>query len=501
MGRIVLQNCRALLGIEAQLSANAVDIAVEGAHIVGITEAGTVTHQAEVIDASGMLATAGLINGHQHSHEHFQKGRFANLPLEMWMNYVRPPKPVPLSERQVYLRTLVGAIEALYSGATTVIDDLNIGAVPNPAHLAAAQRAYEDIGIRALVGVSMMDQPFFQSVPFIEEEFDKELLAELHGLPKPNGEVFLELCRDLAQRRHPSRNRVGFIVAPSAPQRCSEEFLKGARAIADAYDLPLMIHVQETRLQAVTAQRFYGSTMVEYLHRIGFLGPKTTLIHGVWLTPREIELIAATETTVQHNPWSNLRLGSGVAPLRALLDAKVNVSLGSDGCGSTDTCNMLNVVGAASVLHTLRGDDYTRWPGAEDAWRAGTLGGAIAMGRGSDLGAIEEGRTADMVLYRLDRIPFTPLNNALRQLVNAERGASIALVMVDGEVVIRDGMLTRINLPGIMAEIAEEHARLKPLIDDAERSADRLRPSMHRIYERCLALPVAPGMISSRLGS
>ena len=184
-----------------------------------------------------------------------------------------------------------------------------------------------------------------------------------------------------------------------------------------------------------------------------------------------------------------------------MLDAKVNVSLGSDGCGSTDTCNMLNVVGAASVLHTLRGDDYTRWPGAEDAWRAGTLGGAIAMGRGSDLGAIEEGRTADMVLYRLDRIPFTPLNNALRQLVNAERGASIALVMVDGEVVIRDGMLTRINLPGIMAEIAEEHARLKPLIDDAERSADRLRPSMHRIYERCLALPVAPGMISSRLGS
>ncbi|MGH8738092.1 MAG: amidohydrolase family protein [Burkholderiales bacterium] len=499
MARLVLQGCLALLGAAAEASNEAVDIVVDGGRIAAINATGAVAHQGEVINARGMLATAGLINGHQHSHEHFQKGRFANLPLEMWMNYVRPPKPLLLNERQVYLRTLVGAIEALTSGTTTLIDDLNIGGVPDSTHLAAAYRAYEDIGIRALVGISMMDRPFFESVPFVDEEFDPSLLAEMRALPKPDAEALLALCRDLAQRRHPDRNRVGFIVAPSAPQRCSENFLKAARSIADAYDLPIMIHVQETRLQAVTALRTYGSTMVEYLHRIGFLGAKTTLIHGVWLTPREIDLLAASGTTVQHNPWSNLRLGSGIAPLRALLDAGVNVSLGSDGCGSTDTCNMLNVVGTASVLHTVRGDDYTRWPQAADVWRAGTLGGAIAIGRGDELGTLGEGKFADLVLYRLDGIPFVPLNNPLRQLVSAERGANIALVMVNGEVVVRDGDLTRIDRSAILAEIREEHARLAPLLDEAERSAERLRPSMHRIYERCLREQVASGIVPARL--
>jgi guanine deaminase len=260
-----------------------------------------------------------------------------------------------------------------------------------------------------------------------------------------------------------------------------------------------MIHVQETRLQVVTALITEGSTFVEYLDRIGFLAPRTTLIHAVWLTPHEVELVSRSGASVQHNPWSNLRLGSGIAPIRALLDAGVNLSLGTDGCGSTDTCNMLNAVSLAAVLNKLRGDDNERWVGAKDAWRAATVGGAVALGRGADLGAVEVGRIADLVLFRLDRIPFAPLNDPLRQLVYAERGASIDTVLVDGAVVMADGRLTGVDEGALVAEIAAEHAKLEPLIAEAERSVARMRPALERIYRRCLAHPVAPDTFGARL--
>lgn len=499
MPDLVVRNCRVLAGPDARDDGRLHDVHVDGRTIREVRPAGGAAAARRVIEGDGGLLAPGIVNGHQHSHEHLQKGRFPNLPLELWMNYVRPPKAVRLTERQVYLRTMVGALEALQSGTTTLVDDLSIGPVPDRRHYEAACQAYEDIGIRALVGVSMMDRPFFDSVPFVDEEFDADLLDTLRRLPQPDGEAFLELCEALARERHPRESRVGFIVAPSAPQRCSEAFLLRARALADRFDLPLMIHVQETRLQAVTARHRFGCTMVEYLDRIGFLRRNTTLIHGVWLTPHEIRRLAETGATVQHNPWSNLRLGSGLAPLQALLEAGVNVSLGSDGCGSTDTCNMLTVIGCASVLHTLRGDDPARWPGAREAWRAATVGGATALGLGDRLGTIEPGRAADFVLYRTDRVPFLPLNDALRQLCHAERGASIEAVVVDGEVVLAQGRPTRIDADAIGREIAREFEALHPAIADAEASAEQIRPAMQRIYERCLAEAVADGIIATRL--
>jgi guanine deaminase len=393
---------------------------------------------------------------------------------------------------------MLGIVEALHSGSTTIVDDLSIGPVPNRKYLEAAHQAYEDAGIRAVVGISMMDRPFFESVPYIEEECPADLLAMLRQQQQPDADALLGLCRELATSRHPRHARVGFIVSPSAPHRCSERFLRAARALADEFDLPLMTHVQETRLQAVTAWQRYGCTMVEYLDRIGFLKPATSLIHGVWLTEREIEILAARGATVQHNPWSNLRLGSGLAPLRALLDAGVNVSLGSDGCSSTDTTNMLNVVGCTSVLHTLRGADNTRWPGAREAWKAGTVGGARALGLGDRLGGISPGKWADIVMYRTDSAHLMPLNDPLQQLSHAERGSGIDTVIVDGQVVVRNGRLSRIDEAAFAAELTESYEALRPQIAAAEASAAPLHPVMQRIHERCLRESIAQGVIPAR---
>lgn len=499
MTKITLTGCLALLGPEARTYEGPVDIVIDGARIAEIRPAGVRAPEGTPIDARRHLVTAGLINGHFHSHEHFHKGRYDNLPLELWMNYVRPPRPLPFTARQVYLRTMIGAIEALRSGTTTICDDMNVAPVLHRDHVEAALQAYEDIGIRAHLGITLFDKPFFKGMPFVDEEFPPALLNELAAGPATPPDEILAFARELARTRHPKEHRVGYIAAPSAPQRCTKDFLLAVRRMADELDLPLMMHVQETRLQVVTGHLMFGSTMVEYLDRLGILRPKTALIHGVWLNPREIQILARTGATVQHNPTSNLKVGSGIAPIRALLDAGVNVSLGTDGCGSVETADMQKVIMTAALLQKIRGDDHTRWIGAEEAWRAGTMGGAIALGRENELGAVAVGRIADLAAYRLDRIPFVPLANPLRQLVYAETGASLDMLFVDGQPVMRDGKLVRINEAAILDEIAAEHEKLRPLIDESEETITPILAVYRRIYERCRKERIAEDTFPARL--
>jgi 5-methylthioadenosine/S-adenosylhomocysteine deaminase len=489
--------CLALLGEAATPPDGPVDIEIDGRLIVDIRPHGVKLPEGEIIAARDHLFAAGLINGHHHSHEGFYKGRKDNLPLELWMNYVRPLKPIELSPRDVYVRTMIGAIEAVRSGTTTICDDTNQSPRIRPEHVEQVFQAYEDIGIRANVGITMFDRPFFRAVPFVDEEFPKELLAELDATRMYTGTELLDFVRGLARTRHPSTNRVAYMAAPSAPQRCTQDFLMEVRRMADDFDLPLMIHVQETRMQVVTGQLFYGSTMVEYLDRIGFMKPKTAFIHGVWLNPREIEILARTGVSIQHNPTSNLKVGSGLAPLRALLDAGVNVSMGTDGCGSIEGTDMQNALYLAALLQKLRGD-HTGWVGAAEAFHAATMGGARALGRERELGAIAVGRVADLVGYRLDAIPFAPLNNPVSQLVYAASRAEVDLVMVDGEVIERDGKLTRIDEATIIAEITEAHARIEPQLSASEADVERISPYYERIYRRCRCMDIAPDTYPAR---
>ncbi|MGH7312070.1 MAG: amidohydrolase family protein, partial [Candidatus Rokuibacteriota bacterium] len=451
----------------------------------------------DALDVRGMLVVPGLVNGHTHSHETFHKGRYENLPLEVWMHYVRPPFPgPPLDAEAVYVRTMVAAIEALRGGATTVVDDVNQFPHLREDHIEAVFRAYEDVGLRALVSVSLFDRPFFRAVPYIEEEMPPALLAELAAAPAPDPKRLLDLAANLIRRRHPHRNRVGFIVAPSAPQRCTDPFLADLLGLARQQRVPAIIHVHETRLQAVSGQLFYGKTMVAHLDDLGVLGPTLSLIHGVWLRPDDVARLARAGATVQHNPVSNLRLASGLGPVRALLDSGVNVSLGSDGCGSCTASRMLDVVGAAAMLHTLRGE-MGDWIGAREAWAMATVNGARALGF-EDLGRVAAGHRADLVCYRLDGVGFTPLNDPLRQLVCGERGQSIDTVVVDGRVVMRSGRIVTVDEAALLAAAREVHARLLPDLTRSDALVDGIRPVYERIYRRCLAQPIPADTYSAR---
>ena len=492
-----LVGCRALLGPEARASDGLVDIEIQDDLIADIRPHGAAEPAGDVIDMRGRLVTAGLINGHHHSHEGFYKGRKDNLPLELWMNYVRPQKPIAYTPREVYLRTMIGGIEALRSGTTTICDDTNVSPRIREDYVEAIFQAYEDLGIRAYVGITLFDRPFFRAVPFVDEEFPKPLLDELDATPMYSAAELLGFVKGLARDRHPATNRVGYIAAPSAPQRCTEDFLLAVRRMADEFDLPVMTHVQETRMQVVTGQLWHGCTMVEYLDRIGFMKPKTAFIHACWLNPREIEILARTGVSVQHNPGSNLKVGSGLAPIRALLDGGVNVSMGTDGCGSIEGTDMQNAIYLAALLQKLRGG-HTTWVGATEAFEAATMGGARALGRETELGAVETGRKADLVAYRLDTIPFTPLNNPLQQLVYAASRAEVDLVMVDGAVTLRDGSLTRIDEAALLAEIAEVHERIEPQLTASENDVERLVAPYTRIYRRCQCIDIAPDTFPAR---
>ncbi|MEN9773716.1 MAG: hypothetical protein RL322_786 [Pseudomonadota bacterium] len=487
---ILLSNALALLPAPQGFLPERRDILIEAGTIADIAPAGALGTRSvqRRVDGSRLLVAPGLINGHLHAWDTWQKGCLENLPLEMAMSYLRPRKSVALTERQVYLRTMVVAIEALRSGTTTVVDDMSLGQGMTRGQIDAAFQAWEDSGLRALVGFSMIDKAVVDSYPFVDECFDSELLAGLRALPRPDGAALLDLVRDLARTRHPSSHRVGVLVAPSAPHRCTDDFLLACRALANELDLPTITHCQETRLQCVTAQQFYGKSLVAHLDDLGFLGPRTSLIHATWLSTDDIARISASGTTVQHNPYSNAVIGSGLAPVRDCLDAGINVSMGSDGHGILFGSQMLTTLAFGATLSKLRSPDHTRWLTASEVLQAATRGGAHALGL--ETGTLRVGARADLVAYRIDTPAFTPLNDPVRQLVYGEKGAAIDLTIVDGRIVIENGMLQSVNEQALLREAHDAHAELIESLTASNEDASAMRDALLKVTIRALGCPI-----------
>ena len=255
-GRILLRGALALLDDALGFDGRPRDVLVEHGRIVAIEPAGSIQQADQTIELPRRLLAPGLVNGHQHSHEHFQRGRTENLPLELWQHLVRGRMPVRLTPRQAYLRAQIGAIEALRTGCTTLVDDLALGAMIDHDVVQAVLQAYDDSGVRALLGFAMMDKPMVDNFPFVDELVPAALAASLRATPRPSADDFIALVRGLVPGRHPHERRVGVLVSASAPQRCSDDFLRRLRGLADELALPLITHVQETRLQVVTGLQF-----------------------------------------------------------------------------------------------------------------------------------------------------------------------------------------------------------------------------------------------------
>jgi cytosine/adenosine deaminase-related metal-dependent hydrolase len=423
---------------------------------------------AERVDSSGYLVVPGMVNAHNHSNENWFRGMWDNLPLEPWMLFSYPALAAPAqTPDEIYLRTVLGAIEQLRSGATCVVDFLYELDGFTDETLDAVVRAYRDVGLRALIALGIGDRAYHETVVLDEGLVSRELIDRLERDKPPSWDVLERFVRDAVAKFHRPDEGISICPAPSGPQRCTDEMLVGCAALADELDLAVHIHVLETRMQAVSGKKMYGKTLVEHMDAIGFLGPRVCFAHGIWLTPRDIEIVRDRDVSIAHNPVSNMKLGSGIAAVPTFLAEGVNVALGTDGMSSNDGLDMFASLKQAALLHKLWGIDYERWTGAVEAWQLATIGGARAAGDGDGLGRLDPGRRADVVLLDLESHVFTPLNDPLRQLAFGSSTLAVDSVLVGGDWKVRGGRVVTVDEADVLARAREVGKEVVGRFDEA----------------------------------
>ena len=427
------------------------DILIEGGTIAAVGPYLTVDGEHDVIDAFGRLVVPGLINAHYHSHDTLCRGLFEELPLEFWLLYTMP-MGANRSKEEVRARTLVGALESLRCGITTVQDML--GLIPlNEDYTDVVLKAYRDIGIRVVFSPMVADLP-----PLAMVRGQDSLPAEVQEMFGTKALPMREQLDYLEHqfKRHPAAGTLHWALAPFAPQRCTPQMLEGCAALAHKHDLPVYTHVYETKGQALIGRERYadhGGSLIGYLADTGLLGPRLNIVHSVWISRPEMERMAAADAGIVLNHLSNLKLKSGIAPVCDLRDAGVRLGLGCDNCSGTDVQSAFQAMKMFCLLAAVS-EPEPGPPLAHEAIRHATLGNARTAGLAGRLGALKPGYIADMILIDLDDVAYLPYNSAARQLVYTEAGRGVESVIVDGRVVMRERKITTIDEDAFRREVA-----------------------------------------------
>lgn len=455
------------------------DILVTDGRIAAIGPAGSLDAGSDfrTIDARGMLVTPGFINAHYHSHDVLLRGMFEQLPLEAWGLYSFPSSFPRRSDEEVRIRTLLGAVENLRCGVTTVQDMASIVG-PDQQHVDALLSAYQEAGIRVVVALQFGDRATADTVPFWRTQLSPAALSLLGGDidPAPMQDFITSV---LETRRS---ERLTWALGPSGPQRCSEPLLNWMAGMAASRDLQVFTHVYETRSQAVMARlgyEAYSHSLVSFLGRLGLSNKRLTIAHGVWISDAEIDMLGAAGANLACNPISNLKLLNGVAPIRRYADAGVNIALGCDNCSGNDAQNIFEAMKAFALFWGMQGE-AGETGAARRAFQAATLGGARALGLEDEIGSIRIGLKADLVLMKLDDPSFVPLNSAVRQLVYAATPRAIHTVLVNGEPVVESSRMTRFD----ERSLGDAARRIQPcLCDDYRAVSMRMAPLAREVLD------------------
>ena len=290
------------------------------------------------------------------------------------------------------------------------------------------------------------------------------------------------ICEKYGNNRFP---RVRVTLAPSNVHRCSDSMLIAMKQMATKYSTGIHIHLQETVYQKLYGLRAWNKTPLQHLHELGFLGPEVTCGHSVWTTEEDIRLMASTGTNVCHNASSNLRLQSGIAPLQQLLAAGIRVALGSDEAGINEDKDMLQEMRLVLKLHRVPGIDLTP-PTAYQVLEMATVNGAYASWFGDIIGTLEPGKRADMVLLDLRNVeePYLdPEVSLVDAVVHRGRSIDVDTVIVDGEVIMRDRQLTRVDKEALFSELKQALDRPLSASELERRDLSRqVEPHLRQFY-------------------
>ena len=446
-------------------------------------------HQADdVIGSVEHVVLPGFVNSHHHiGLTPFQLGS-PDYALELWTASRMVTRCVDL-----YLDTLYSAFEMIESGVTTVQHLHGRAFGPIDRIYAGADqviKAYRDIGIRVSYSFMVRDQN--RLVYEADHDFVKRLPSSLgpgiadhiraQTIPL---EDHFSLFEDLYDRyNHEERTRIQ--LAPANLHWCSDKALVALRECAEKFRVPMHMHLLETAYQKEYARRRTNGSALQHLHELGLLGPEMTLGHGVWMTEQDIDLAAETGTRICHNASSNLRLRSGVAPLNAFEERGVRVAMGVDEAGINDDRDMLQEMRLVLNLHRVPGMDDDV-PTAPQVLRMATEHGAHTTPFAGDIGTLEPGKAADMVVMNWKHIAYPYLDRdapVVDAVVRRARTQGVETVLVGGEPILQDGRFTRVNKEDVLEELA---ASLRvPLNPDEQRRrklAGQVLPHVRRFYD------------------
>lgn len=388
-------------------------------------------HADRHIDGRGMVVLPGIVNAHTHMAQALQRGLSDDLELLSFLKELAYPVSRAITPHHVGVGAQLSCIEALRSGTTCIVDNMTGDIQEESVELTV--RAMASSGIRGLIAVSMAERT---------PRCDKWHVPDF-AYTRPFEEQ-ISLVERLVKRWHGTADgRVRLCPAPVTTWANSPQSFLKAHRLAEKYDLMLHSHVAETESEVEASLEDYGQREVELLHSLGILGPRFMIVHGVWLSDEEIRLLADCGASVVHCPTSNMYLASGVARVPLLLEAGVAVGLGSDGIGNHNH-DMFPVLKAASLLHKVAQGDPTV-SSAEEVLEMATLGGALALRMEDEIGSLEVGKKADLVLVRLDGSHLVPVHRLASALVYGANGGDVDTVIVNGQVVLEGGRLRTLD--------------------------------------------------------
>lgn len=426
-----------------------------------------------VVDAADRMLIPGLVNAHTHAHGALVKGLGDRWALEHLLNAGRWMNSGLLLEDK-YLSAQLNAAELVRKGCTAVYDLYAEFPLPTPEGIDAVARAYNDVGMRAVVAPMVADRTLFESIPGVLEAVPEAHRADLTPVRASPVEAIAAACRKAFDAWSYDRDWIRPALAPSIPLHCTPEFLATCLRLSRDFDIGLHTHLAESRVQALAGMERYGRTITAYLESIGFLGPKVVAAHCIWLDSDDIGRLADNGCSVVHNPGSNLRLGSGIAPVREMLRRGLAVGLGTDGSSCSDHQNMFEAMRMASLVSRVRPSHVDDWIGTEEAVHMAISGGAKALGLPARAPSLTVGAQADIVFLNLGNLNFIPFNDPTNQLVHSENGDSVDSVMIGGKWVLRNGRFETIDIGPLRSRVEASVERLRAGWRETKPLAERL---------------------------
>lgn len=448
-----------------------------------------------VIDAANCLLHPGLINAHTHGHGALTKGLGDRWTLEMllaagpWFGGGRQ-----LADRR--LGTLLCAAEMARKGCTAAYDLTGELPLPTMDGFDACAEAYAQIGMRAVLAPMVADLTLYQAIPGLFDALPPELQKRVDALRLAPGEATLAAMREILRSWRWAGQGIALALAPTIPLHCTDGFMTGCASLAREYGVRLHSHVGESRVQATTGITRYGRTLLQHMDALGLVDEKFTVAHGIWLDDDDFRLLADRGGSIAHNPGSNMKLGNGLARMRAMLDAGITVGLGTDGPGSADNQNMYEAMRDAARISRATPDPRA-WVSAPEAFRAATEGSARALGF-AKCGRIAEGFNADIVFLDLGTINWLPHNHSINQLVHVEDGLAVKHVMCAGRLIVRDRALTGVDMARLAQQAEAARERLEAATADAKLLFEKLSPI---VASFCPGLAAVPYQVRRHLDS